>query len=92
MSKLVDEKDSPITQEFPEAMTQDMVNEVADALTDEANAFYSGGGVHRDGNLPLDVQLPGSLEYLPGYLDFCKLYRIKCEVSCIACNYYDRCF
>ena len=73
--------DAEIAQDLAEPMLQDYADEVIDALKTEQDNFHRQGGVHADGQLPTDLLLEGKPLYLPGFNDFCKLYRIQCIVS-----------
>jgi hypothetical protein len=71
-----DFKTGVITQKPPERMPNSVKDEVVEALKNAADEFYDCGGRHPSGLEAFDSNIPGSKPHIPGYNDFCKLYRI----------------
>jgi hypothetical protein len=65
----------------PDPMPNVFVEEAINALRTEQEAFYSRSGLDGAGNWPCDYTPRGSLPFVPGHSDFCKLFRIQCPVS-----------
>jgi hypothetical protein len=78
-----------VAQEPPQPMMQAFIDKVLEALKTDADMFYHRGGVDHEGNDVFNISLKGSVSYVPGLYNFCKLYCIKCEVSPVDLKYNE---
>jgi hypothetical protein len=64
-----------------ELMPNAYLKDAVDALSTQDELFRNRGGCDLDGNEAFEEPLPEVPMYLPGYRDFCKLFRVRCMVS-----------